>query len=106
MQYSAQLARVSLGILVALGIGMQATAEERLCTLLDAQYGQCLKEDLLLITPPAMARTLGETSDSSRVATAIAEWCDVTKPVILVSPSAAVCTYRGSKRGGRTEIKQ
>lgn len=85
----------------AAGQGMDS--EEHLCRVVDVQAERCKKNDVLLVTPlPSKGQVqVSESAERIFVAVAVAQWCDVTKPIVPVSPVAVVCAYFGRTREKR-----
>lgn len=81
----------------------QASDAERVCDWADVRYGRCKQGDIVVVTGPSTAGGPIGLPDSLQVATAVAQWCDFTKPVIRVSDSVLICSYVGKERARRTE---
>jgi hypothetical protein len=72
--------------------------EERFCQWADMDTGWCRQGDVVLVTNPPSRTPLSESSESILIAVAVAQYCDFTKPIVVVGKSAVVCIYTGRKR--------
>jgi hypothetical protein len=90
-------------IIVTPAVGQGVDSSEHLCRVVDVQAERCKKNDILLVTPlPARGQVqASESADRIFVAVSVAQWCDVTRPIVPVSPVAVVCTYLGRTREKR-----
>jgi hypothetical protein len=90
-------------IVVTHAVGQGVDSSEHLCRVVDVQAERCKKNDVLLVMPLPL-KGQGQVSESAErifVAVSVAQWCDLTRPIVPVSPVAVVCTYLGRTRGKR-----
>ena len=81
--------------------GQGIDSDEHLCRVVDVQAERCRKNDVLLVTPLPAKGQVSESAERIFVAVAVAQWCDVTKPIVPVSPVAVICAYLGRTRERR-----
>ena len=97
------LALLLSSVIATRAVGQGMDSDERVCRVVDVQAERCKKDDILLVTPlPAKGQVqVSESAERIFVAIAVAQWCNVTRPIVPVSPVAVVCTYLGHTREKR-----
>jgi hypothetical protein len=90
-------------IVITCAVGQGVDSNEHLCRVVDVQAERCKKNDVLLVTPlPARGQVqVSESAERIFVAVSVAQWCDMTRPIVPVSPVAVLCTYLGRTREKR-----